>query len=352
MDQSLEIPAPKSPRILIVRLSAMGDVIHGVPVLCALRKALPHAFIAWVVEGQMGELVEKHPALDELIRVPRRWLASPREVWRLRRRLRELRFETTLDLQCLTKSAIAARLSGAPRRIGKSGPGGRELSTWFHNDFIEPSGEHVIDQYLSMLPALGIESTDVRFDLPERPNDARTVDGFLGTNRLASRQFAILNPGAGWPSKIWPAERYGAVAQHLSRAHGLRSVAVWGGQEELRLAKTIVSASNGQTILAPPTTMAELVAGRRAGLFVGSDTGPMHLAVAMGTPSISMHGTSRAEWCGAYGAKNIRLQVRYHAGSALERRRADNSAMCAITVEMVSSACDLLMRSTASRQCG
>jgi heptosyltransferase-1 len=353
MDKPLEISAPRSPRILIVRLSAMGDVIHGVPVLCALRKALPDAFLGWVVEGQMGDLVEEHPALDELIRVPRRWLASPREVWRLRRRLRELRFDTTLDLQCLTKSAIAARLSGAPRRIGKSGPGGRELSTWFHNEFIEPGGEHVIDQYLSMLPALGIKPSDARFDLPERPSDARMIDSFLGTSRLAARHFAILNPGAGWPSKIWPAERYGAIAQHLARTHGLRSVAVWAGQEELRLAKTIVATSNGQTVLAPPTTMTELgTICRRAALFVGSDTGPMHLAVAVGTPTISMHGTSRAEWCGAYGPENVRLQVRYQAGSALERRRADNSAMCAIAVETVCGACDRLIQSTTSRQCG
>lgn len=353
MAQNLETQARKSPRILIVRLSAMGDVIHGVPVLCALRKAIPDAFLGWVVEGQMGDLVDSHPALDELIRVPRRWLASPREVWRLRRRLRELQFDTTIDLQCLTKSAVAAWLSGAQRRIGKSGPGGRELSPWFHNELTEPGGEHVIDQYLSMLRSLDINSTDVRFDLPERSEDARMVENFLRTSRLSDRQFAILNPGAGWPSKVWPPERYGAIAQHLARVHALRSVAVWSGPDELRMAKTIVATSGGHSILAAPTSMTELGAlCRRAALFLGSDTGPMHLAVAVGTPTISMHGPSRAEWCGAFGAENIRLQVRYQAGSALERRRADNSAMCAINVEMVCSACDRLIRSTASRQCG
>jgi ADP-heptose:LPS heptosyltransferase len=91
---------------------------------------------------------------------------------------------------------------------------------------------------------------------------------------------------------------------------------------------------------------------RRAALFVGSDTGPMHLAVAVGTPTISMHGTSRADWCGAYGPENIRLQVRYQDGSALERRQADNTAMSEITVAMVCGACDRLLRSTPSRQCG
>ena len=145
-------------RILIVRLSAIGDVIHGVPVLCALRSAFPQAFIGWVVEGRAGDLLEGHPALDELIRVPRGWLKSPREVWRLRRRLRACRFDTTIDLQCLTKSAIAAWLSGAPRRIGKAGADGRELSRWFHNELVAAGGDHVIDHYLDMLRPLGISN--------------------------------------------------------------------------------------------------------------------------------------------------------------------------------------------------
>jgi ADP-heptose:LPS heptosyltransferase len=342
-----------SPRILIVRLSAMGDVIHGVPVLCALRKALPEAFLGWIVEGAMGDLLEGHPALDALIRVPRRWLASPREVWRVRRRLHDLDFDTAIDLQCLTKSAVAAWLSGARRRIGKSGPDGRELSPWLHNELVEPGGDHVIEHYLSMLRPLGIESTEVRFDFPERSIDLRFAEDFQRTHRLSARRFAILNAGAGWPSKLWPAEWYGQLAQHLSQAHGLPSIAVWGGRDERPLAETIVAASGGQAVLAPPTTMIELGSlCRRAALFVGSDTGPMHLAVAVGTPTISMHGTSRAEWCGAYGPENIRLQVRYQDGSALERRQADNSAMREITVDMASSACDRLMRSVASRQCG
>ncbi len=126
--QSSLAPRPSSadgsPRILIVRLSAIGDVIHGVPVLCALRDAMPRAFIAWVAEGTAGDLLEGHPALDQLVRAPRRWWKSPRDVWRLRQRMRSLRFDTAIDLQCLTKSALAARLSGAAadRQIGKGRP--------------------------------------------------------------------------------------------------------------------------------------------------------------------------------------------------------------------------------------
>lgn len=345
--------ARAGPRILIVRVSAIGDIIHGVPVLCALRDALPDAFLSWIVEGRMGELLEGHPALDELIIVPRRWWKSPPEVWRMRRRLRERRFDTAIDLQCLSKSSITAWLSGAARRIGKAGADGRELSRWFNNDLVEAGGTHVIEHYLDMLRPLGIHSPSVRFDLPERPADARAAEKFLLAKGLAGRRFAVLNPGAGWPSKIWPAVRYAALARYLGQAHGVPSIAVWGTPEEKPLAERIVECSARHAQLAPPTTLQELAAlCRRTALFVGSDTGPMHLAVAVETPTISLHGPSLADWCGAYGPQNIRLQVRYEAGSALERRQADDSAMREITVKMVAEACDRLLSHQTTRKCG
>ena len=165
----------------------------------------------------MGDVLEGHPALDELVRVPRRWWKSPREVWKMRRRLRAMKFDIAIDLQCLSKSAITAWLSGARRRIGKSGEHGRELSRVFNNELVEAGGTHVIEHYLSMLRPLGIESPAVRFDMPERAADAQMADKFLRDSGLVGQRFAILNPGAGWPSKMWPAERYGELARHLHR---------------------------------------------------------------------------------------------------------------------------------------
>jgi ADP-heptose:LPS heptosyltransferase len=322
-------------------------------VLCALREALPDAFVGWVVESSSAALLEGHPALDELIQVPRGWLKWPREVWRLRERLHALRFDMAIDLQCLTKSAIAAWLSGAPRRVGKAGEDGRELSRWLHNELTMAGGGHVIEHYLQMLRPLGIETSSVQFDLPETAADARMAEQFLHARRLRPQGFAIVNPGAGWPSKIWPAERYGELALRLWKAHGLPSVAVWGGSGELRLAERIVAASSGHAVLAPPTTMTELGSlCRRAALFVGSDTGPMHLAAAVGTPTISMHGPSRAGWCGAYGPQTISLQVRYEAGSSHQRRTADDSAMRAISVDMVAAACERMLGSRPAQKCG
>ncbi len=171
--------------------------------------------------------------------------------------------------------------------------------------------------------------------------------------RSSRGQFAILNPGAGWPSKVWPAERYGELARALAASRGMPSIVVWCGEVELRLAETIVVTSGRSARLAPATNMVQLAAlCRRAGLFVGSDTGPMHLAAAVGTPTVSLHGPSRAEWCGAYGLNGVSVQVRYEDGSSIQRRKADDSAMRAITVEMVMKACEKVRIAPASRKCG
>lgn len=335
---------PQAPRILIVRLSAIGDVIHGVPVLNALRAKYPRALIGWIVEGRAADLVEGHPALDALIRAPRRWLKSPRAILRVRRQLRQYRFDTAVDVQGLTKSALAARLSGARRRIGAAGRRGRELSKWLNNELVEVHGEHVIDHYLQILRPLGVESPRVEFHLPERTEDARFAAAFLEEAGLERGRYAVLSSGAGWPSKLWPPERYAQVARELGLQRGLPSLVVWGTPDELPLAEEVVRLCPEFATLAPPTSLTELGALLRpARLFVGSDTGPMHLAVAVGVPTVSMHGTSRAEWTGAYGPANIRLQEWYHDGTARHRRAAGNEAMRAISVDAVCAACETLL---------
>ncbi|QDU58823.1 glycosyltransferase family 9 protein [Aeoliella mucimassa] len=336
------------PRILIVRLTAMGDVIHGLPVASALRRQFPDSFLAWAVEGRAAELVEGHPDLDHVIRLPRHWWRSARSLHETRKQLRESKFDITVDLQCLTKSSIIAWLTGAPKRLGVAGANGREFSKWFNNCLTDVQASHVVDHYLGILKPLGIESPKVEFKLPESSLLTEYAKKTLADLNLHT-PFAVLNPGAGWPSKLWPAERYGQVARHLHQ-QGVRSLAVWCGQEERKLAEQIVDTSQGAAVLAPATTMPELAAiTRRANLFLGSDTGPMHLAVAVGTPTISLHGTSQADWCGAYGRSNIRLQQYYQGGTARQRRAANNTAMQAITVERVCKACDqLLARSRAA----
>lgn len=344
---------PKPPRILIVKLTAIGDVIHALPVACALRDAWPKAHLAWLVEGRAADLLRGHRALDEVIAVPRRWYKSPREVWRLRRTLRARRFDLTLDLQGLTKSAVAAWLSGAEQRVGFAGEMAREVSGWFNNRRVPISSAHVVDRYLETLEPLGITAPTVRFDVPRQARDILAVDRML-SNLRSHGPFAMINPGAGWPSKRWPPERFAAVARHLGQRHGLVSVVVWAGGEERATAERIVAESSGQTVLAPDTSLAELAElARRAVLFVGSDTGPLHLAAAVGTPCVGLFGPMPAERNGPYGASHIALQKARLEGTSRQRRTADNLTMLAISVEDVALACDrILARRCPSRQAG
>lgn len=337
----------RSPRILLVRLSAIGDVIHGLPVLCALREHLPNAHLTWVVERTASSLLMGHPALDELIVTPRGWLKSPGEVWRLRSRLRSLRPDITIDMQGLTKSAIVARLSGCRRRLGFGDDKGRELSRWLNTELVDAPAEHVIDANLQLLKPLGIHASAVRFNLPESPKDALTADRLLHAVGM-QEGFAVLNPGAGWPSKLWPAERFGRVAAYLGRQWRLPSLVVWAGAQEKAWADTIVAESEGYARPAPNTSLCELAAViRRAGLFVGSDTGPLHIAAAVGTPCVGLYGPMPATRNGPHGPMHIALQKRTFEGTSRERRNAPAALMEAIAVDDVTDACDQILRKKA-----
>lgn len=338
-----------APRILIVRLSAIGDVVHGLPVLNALRDAIPQAHLAWVVEGRTADLLRGHQALDELIVVPRRWLKSPREVWKLWRRLRASRFDVTIDLQGLSKSAVAARLSGARRRLGFDGADGREISRWLNNELVTPTAEHVVDRNLQLLGPLINGAHVARFDLPESPADAafalqvRSELGLTGGH-------AVINPGAGWSSKLWPPDRFAAVARHLGHSRALSTLVVWGGEQERIWAEQIVAASAGYAKLAPPSTLCQLAAlVRGARVFVGSDTGPLHIAVAVGTPCVGLFGPMPARRNGPYGAQHIAIQHVCLTGTSRERRSAGPESMLAISVAHVTAACDELLARDARR---
>jgi ADP-heptose:LPS heptosyltransferase len=299
--------------------------------------------LAWAIQRGTGGLLEGHPALDEVIQLPRRWLRSPAEVWRLRRRLRALRFDVTIDAQSLTKSAILAWLSGAKRRIGFGNPCGRELSKLLNNERVDPRATHVVDRYLELLRPLGIESPVVRFDVPERGPDRDWAEAAIRQMGVEGG-FAIINPGAGWPSKIWPAERYAAVARHLSGRWQLPTVLVWAGQSERGLAEQIVARSGGAAQVGPPSSLPELAAlARRARLFVSADTGPLHLAVAVGTPCVGLFGPWPASRHGPYGPRHVALQSMFFEGTDRARRTAPATYMESISTETVCEGCDRIL---------
>ncbi len=258
------------------------------------------------------------------------------------KRLRQGKFDTAIDLQGLTKSAVAARLSGARRRIGIGGPDGREVSQWLNNSLVTPQRKHVIDRNLELLRPLGIERPNVRFDLESSAADIAAAHAIL--QHLGLHQFAMINPGAGWPSKIWPAERFAGVARGLGHSRTLKSLVVWAGSQEQQWAEQIVASSDGWALMAPATSLGELAAlTRRATLFVSSDTGPLHLAVAVGTPSVGLFGPMPAERNGPYGSLHVSVQKMCLSGTSRERRSAGPESMKAISVEHVVAACERVL---------
>jgi len=314
------------------------------PVLNALRDRYPRAFLVWAVEERAAPLLRGHRALDELIVLPRRFLKSPACVWGLYRRLRALRLDVAIDVQGLTKSAIVARLSGARRRIGLGGRWGREVSTWLNSELVYPRRQHVIERMLELLGPLGIEQPAVRFDVPLAETEMSGAAWWVRQSGLEGG-FAMINPGAGLASRLWPLDRYAAVARHLGVRWGLPSVVVWAGAAERTAAERVVAESAGHARLAPPTSLRGLAAmARLARVFVSSDTGPLHLAEAVGTPCVGLHGPWPAEETGPYGPLHIAVQKAVFAGrSSRERRRAPSWVMEAIDVASVCEACDAVV---------
>jgi len=335
-----------SPRILIARLSAIGDTILTLPVACALRSHFPHAYLAWVVEQKSSGMVLGHDCLDDVFVLPRGWFTKPKGVLAASRLLRPRQFDVTIDCQGLTKSALACRLSGARRRIGFRGKHGRELSPWLNNELVRPSQPHALACALELLAPLGIHHPPVVWSLPVDDASRKRMRHVVAELHLGDG-YAMINPGATWDSRLWVWDRFGSVAEYLGERHQLPTLVVWGSGRERQWAERIVAASAGHAILAPRTTLFELAAlidGARQ--FLTSDTGPMHMAVALGTPCISLHGTTRAEVSGVYGPPHAAIQVEYQAGSHRARRRADNRAMRLITVDMVCEQCDSLLHRT------
>jgi heptosyltransferase-1 len=334
-----------NPHILIVRLSAIGDTVLSVPVLCALRDKFPQATIGWIVEKTSAPLLRGHADLNHLIEVPKGWLKSPTTVAKTAYKMWRIGFDVSLDLQGLSKSAITAYLSGAKRRIGfrKCEFEGRELSGWINNQLVMPTADHVVDRGLEMLKSLGIDKPAASFRLPEYEESATKMAKFILARGFGGG-FVVINTGAGWPSKIWPAERYAAVARHLGRHWNLPSVVSWAGPAEQQMADQIIIKAGGYAHMAPPTSLTELASlARRSRMFLGSDTGPLHIAAAVGTPCVGLYGPMPAKRCGPYGMQHIALQNIAVEGKLKNRKSATNQSMLAIGIHDVCVACDKIL---------
>lgn len=293
-------------RVLIVRLSAFGDIVHALPVLSAIREAHPEAEVDWavdaryeavldLVDGLRGRIVVRAP---ETSRTPERaafsggaagWMAAVRE-------LRRRQYDVALDLQGLLKSAVLARASGARRVAGFDRAGLRERhAAWFLGERVATDRRaHVVRKNLGLVSALGITpSAAVRMPLIVPASMA--ADAVSADATRTDGRFVLLNPGGGWPNKRWEPARFGELAARIQEHLGLPTWVLWGPGDEA-LAGEVVAQSRGAATKAPPTSLGDVLAlAARASLLVSGDTGPLHLAAAVNTPIVGLYGPTWPE---------------------------------------------------------
>lgn len=330
-------------RILLVRTSALGDVVHALPVLAALRAALPNSRLGWVVDEAFAPLLERHGLIDELFPVPlRRWrrpsagqAGRARELATFVRRLRRFDAEIAIDLMGNTKAAVIARLSGAPRRIGADRGSRREAaSAVLVNDRVTLRTRHAVERGLELLAPLGIAAGSADF-----------APGQLACGREAipAGDFVFLHPGAAWANKRYPPALWGEVAAELAARSGCR-VLVGAAPGEEALAEAVVAASRGGARRHDAPSLAALAGALRgARLVLAADTGATHLARALGVPVVAVHGPTDPARHGPWPGRSA-VVVRQLPCSFCHRRMAE-AKLCLAAIpprEIVERALDLL----------
>ena len=340
-------------RILLVRLSAIGDCIHALPVVQAIRQQLPDATIGWAIEQASLVLLEGHDAVDRFHVFPR-GSRGTKQFTRFVRELRAMRYEAAVDVQGLTKSGLVAKLSGAPLRVGFKGKESRELNRWLINRPVEVGDEprHIVDRNLCLLKGLGLEQPEeVSFELPPHKVD----DGFhTFLNQLrGERGLALVAPGTTWPTKIWPTTHFRALTQSLvDRGFGVG--VVWGTTAERRVSSSIAAGLDGAEVM-PATNLPELTAiCRQCQLFVGNDSGPTHLAAAAGCPTVAVFGATDPARNGPYGlgSRSVVVDEDLDCRPCWKKHceRGDLACLEHLTVGRVVQTCEELLAGSATDQ--
>ena len=300
--------------ILVVKLSAIGDVIHALPVAYAIKEQYPNAHLTWVVEPAAYAILEDNPYIDELILFEKAKFRSfggfLREIGPFRRRLRTRRYDASLDLQGLFKSAAIAFNAGAKLRIGTANmrEGAHLVSRPVRGTHAEG---HIVERYLDVARALGCAVREVRFPVAISKRDAVAADTLLARDGVPEeRPFVAFAIGANWPNKRWPAEHFAALADRLYHAHYI-PVLVGGGRLDETIAQDIMAASEIPPVnLVGRTNLKQLAhIFTRAALVLGGDTGPVHLAAGLRTPTVMLMGPTDANRNGPYGQLENAIEV-------------------------------------------
>lgn len=311
---------------LIIRLGSLGDIVHGIPAAAALRRRYPQAQIDWLVDPRYTELLDLVECIDRRIPFdPRNLMRGRGRAWAAVRDLRQTQYDAVIDLQGLVKSAVLSRLVSARRTIGFPRAHLREpLARLFYSEAPDPgAATHVIHKNVALLGTLGVDDRSVRFPI----TIPRTPAAAVAAERAGASEYAIVNPGAAWPNKRWPADRFGAVAAAIRQECGLRSVVLWGPGEQ-PLAEAAVSASQGAAVLAPQTSITDVVGIARVGrIMISGDTGPLHIAGAVGTPVVALFGPTFPERNGPWSPRDLVIS-RVSECSCFYERRCRKTVPC------------------------
>lgn len=317
-------------RFLVIRLSSIGDIVHTLPAVAALGETFPQAEIRWAVETRYAALLEGNPFVHRVLTVDtlgwRKKLVSAGTIEEVARSLvvlREVPFEAAIDFQGLWKSGLLAWLSRSQGRLGFSEKWLREpLAALFYTERVAPrAGKHVIEMNLALVERLGARTDSWQFPLPRHEADEDYVERQLAL--LDAREFMVINPGGGWKTKCWAPDHYAELIRRL--APELRGkILLTGSREEEGLIQTILSrAGSGQASAFPSTIVQFIALVRRARLFVGGDTGPLHLAAAVGTPIVAIYGPTDPARNGPFSRMDITLSNHSRIDHTRRSKRPD-----------------------------
>ena len=321
----IAFPSPPR-RILIIKPSAIGDVVHALPVLNLLRRKWPEAHVAWLVTPACAGLLDGHPQLDEVIRFERRrfgagWRSpsAAMGLFRFARDLRARRFDLVIDLQGLFRSGWLAWQTKAPVRVGFANA--REMAPVFytHRVPIETVEQHAIDRYLAVTNAIGCGREPVEFRFATTDADRQAVAELLKDDT----PYAVLLPGTNWETKRWPVEHFAALVAPLRERFGLRTV-VAGAAGDRALAAQIPGALDltGATSLRETVVLLE-----RASVVVANDSGPMHIAAALGRPLVTPYGPTSPIRTGPYRRLDTVIRLDIPCSPCFSRRCSHQSCL-------------------------
>ena len=346
------MPCPTYERILIVKLGAIGDIVQTLPAVAALRRVYPKAWLAWIVETAGADLLRGNPDLDELITIDTQawranWWVGLRHAWYVSRHLRRAGFDLCIDFQGFLKSALLAYFSGAPIRLGLPRQRCREplsaILTNCHGPRVDPDMP-VVEQLVELLRPLGVTTTERHFPIPlTEPDEHFAARVWRELGFTADVPVVVLNPGAAWDAKRWGALNFARLNDALIRRYQVRTLLTWGPGEE-SLVQRVVQAMTYTPAIAPATTLMQFAAlVSRCTVFVGADTGPLHLAAAVGTPTVALFGPSNPRRNAPYGKGHIVLHRQSRCGTSDQRTCGHGGSLPAIEVETVVQAVGKLL---------